>query len=463
MATRKRPRFASRLTGLGLAALFSLAGCTSSGSGKSSSGAASSTASPVTASPGSTASPGRIAIPSSAPGIAVSATSATTAAPVAATASAGSAAASGAVTLDVEVPSWTTGSLYASCDQAQGSNAAWTPNGVPLTLSSTGRYTGTITAPAGTVVNFKITRGSWATVEKGPQDEELNNRQATSGTSGASTYAHVFHWADDTSFAAAASVRDIGSFSPVVLQSVPREVWVHLPAGYSDPANAGVKWPVCYAMDGQNLFFASMSFSGVAWGLDVADDNNAAAGGQGFIAVGIDNTANRIGEYTPSVDPTVGQGGDLDAFAQFVFTEVKPTIDYLYSTSPVPDDTCIMGSSLGGLAAIWIGFEHPDWVHRVAALSPSLWWDNCQTLGMIQGTTSMPPLTKLWLDIGTDEGTSPSDSATTVQQTEQVEQALENLGFTLNGTLGYMEAQGAQHNEYYWAQRLPQVLAFVFP
>src|SRR5262245_9656988 len=35
-----------------------------------------------------------------------------------------------------------------------------------------GRYHGQLTVPRGTKIEYKVTRGSWATVEKGPHGEE---------------------------------------------------------------------------------------------------------------------------------------------------------------------------------------------------------------------------------------------------------------------------------------------------
>jgi predicted alpha/beta superfamily hydrolase len=145
-----------------------------------------------------------------------------------------------------------------------------------------------------------------------------------------------------------------------------------------------------------------------------------------------------------------------------MFGELKPAVDALYRTKTGPDDTGIMGSSLGGLAAIHMGFKHPDKVHRICALSPSLWWNNNETLTLVTTTTSKPPL-KIWLDIGTNEGSTAAASQQTVQDTRDVKSALQTLGFTLGQDLGYEEAQGAQHNEAAWQARLPDVLRFQFP
>ena len=79
-------------------------------------------------------------------------------------------------------------------------------------------------------------------------------------------------------------------------------------------------------------------------------------------------------------------------------------------------------------------------------------------------TNYWPPAAKpprrIWLDIGTNEGSNPQ---ATVDGTRAVRDALTNLGFVPGQDLGYLEAPGAQHTEASWAARLPQVLAFAFP
>ena len=60
--------------------------------------------------------------------------------------------------------------------------------------------------------------------------------------------------------------------------------------------------------------------------------------------------------------------------------ELKPWIDARYRTRADAASTGIGGSSLGGLAALELGMTRPDVFGRVAALSPSLWWDRRRVL-----------------------------------------------------------------------------------
>jgi len=444
-----------RLTLAALACGFAI-GC-SSGHG-SASGSASTTASGATQAP-STPSP-ILRGPTVGTIVSLATTSPTVSATTSVTASFTAAALTASLDFEVEVPSWTpAGQVWIACDVPLGTTPAWSANGWGLTQNSAGRWVGSMPVAPGAVVHAKITRGTWATVEKGPVIDEVANRTLTAGQGSTHCYMHVFHWADDTIPNSSGDVNDLGVFTPTNgLQ--PRTVVSHLPPGYFDPANANVSYPVLYALDGQNLFDPSLSFSGVAWGLDTAADGNVTRGRGAFIAIGIYNTNDRMNEYTPSYDSSVGAGGKLEDLATWLFTELKPAIDALYRTSPSPDDTGLMGSSLGGLASLTIGFNHSDQVHRIAALSPSLWWNNQCTLALIQGTTQKPPLT-IWLDIGTNE--DGSNSGQIVQQTEAVLNALQNLGFVQTQDLAYEEAPGAQHNEAAWAARLPDVLSFLFP
>src|ERR1700680_4470432 len=82
-------------------------------------------------------------------------------------------------------------------------------------------------------------------------------------------------------------------------------VW--LPPGYDDLANSS-RYPVLYLNDGQNLFEAATSFTGVEWQVDETSDRLIREGAiPPLIIVGIDNGGeDRMREYMPyrSMQPT---------------------------------------------------------------------------------------------------------------------------------------------------------------
>ena len=71
----------------------------------------------------------------------------------------------------------------------------WDPGGLPLTRDDTTHAHITLTMPEGTALQYKYTRGSWDSVEKGPNCEEIPNRQLTV-TFGQDQYDTVAKWRD---------------------------------------------------------------------------------------------------------------------------------------------------------------------------------------------------------------------------------------------------------------------------
>ena len=114
-----------------------------------------------------------------------------------------------------------------------------------------------------------------------------------------------------------------------------RSLRIYLPPSYQE--NAAKRYPVLYMHDGQNLFDAKTAAYGVEWGIDETINRLVATGVMDeVIVVGIDNTPDRIPEYTPCCDPKYG-GGKLDAYEAFIVDTVKPYIDKTLRTLPGKD------------------------------------------------------------------------------------------------------------------------------
>jgi predicted alpha/beta superfamily hydrolase len=236
-----------------------------------------------------------------------------------------------------------------------------------------------------------------------------------------------------------------------------RGVWVYLPPSYAE--NTDEAFPVLYMHDGQNLFDPAASYSGVVWQIDTAMNAGAADGSIAeAIVVGVENTANRIAEYTPVVDPTVDAGGALGPeYVRMLIEELKPKIDATYRTLPDRDHTTMMGSSLGGLITSYAGVERSDVYGAVGALSPSTWWDNDWLLGEVATVPSRSTrAARVYVDSG-DSGPSNDD----VTDTAKLAASYQGVGYVQGTTLDYWVQSGGQHNETYWAQRAPKALAFV--
>ena len=235
-----------------------------------------------------------------------------------------------------------------------------------------------------------------------------------------------------------------------------RRVWVYLPPGYSDAPER--HYPVLYMQDGQNVFDGATSFvAGQEWQVDETAQRLIGEGRiEPLIVVAVDNGgARRAFEYTPTRDARVGEGGGVDGYARMLLNELKPWLDTRYRTRPEREATGIAGSSLGGLAALCIGLGHPEVFARVAALSVSAWWDDAVIVRTVEALPSKPD-TRVWVDIGTREGTRAAD-------VRRLRDTLVRKGWREGFDLRYVEAPGATHDEAAWAKRVPDVLAFLFP
>jgi predicted alpha/beta superfamily hydrolase len=167
------------------------------------------------------------------------------------------------------------------------------------------------------------------------------------------------------------------------------------------------------------------------------------------IVVGIDNTPDRIPEYTPCCDPKYG-GGKLAAYDAFVVDTVKPWVDKNYRTLPGKETTGIMGSSLGGIASVYIAQRHPDVFSKAGGVSSSFWWNNRQFV-------AKPPKVpvKFYIDAGTkDDG---------LEETTLMHDAMVAQGYRESEDLLFYKAEGGSHNETSWAARVDKPLAWFFP
>ncbi len=221
-----------------------------------------------------------------------------------------------------------------------------------------------------------------------------------------------------------------------------------------------MRYPVFYMHDGQNLFDAATAFLHSEWGVDEVAETLISEGAiQPVIIVGIYNgELKRIAEYTP-VRNQRGVGGQARGYGQFIVDELKPFIDDEYRTLPDRNDTALGGSSLGGLASLYLGLQHPETFGKLAVMSPSVWWANRAILREVRRIRQKPH-TRIWLDIGTCEGDDPQSC---VRNARDLRDALLRKGWVRDHDLRFVEDQGAGHDERAWGFRIRDVLKYLFP
>jgi predicted alpha/beta superfamily hydrolase len=232
-----------------------------------------------------------------------------------------------------------------------------------------------------------------------------------------------------------------------------RTVLVYLPPGYDGLEQ---RYPVLYLNDGQNVFDQATAFSD-EWRVDeTAQRLITSRHIEPVIIVGVYNAgAQRVDEYTPTVDHAKG-GGGADIYGRMLVDDLKPFIDATYRTLPDPGNTALGGSSLGGLLTLYLGLRCPATFGKLAVLSPSVWWGDGVIVREVEALPSKTSQ-RIWLDAGRREGDD------VIPDVRRLRDALVDKGWSIGEDLMYFEARGGEHNERSWAKRVRPFLKFLFP
>jgi len=360
----------------------------------------------------------------------------------------------------------------------------WPEKGRALKRIAANVYTAAGPVRAGLWLEYKFLREpSWATVEKGADNEELPNRGlwVKSEVSEQVVLHCVARWADRPRLAnTSVEFSEPGEAGPLVRASTltgdirahhlfhspqlknARTILVYLPPGYDDPPEE--RYPVLYMHDGNNVFDAKTSTTGVEWGVDETAQRLITQGRiRKVIIVGIHSTPQRTKEYAPFRDAAYG-GGFGDAYLRFIVETLKPFIDKTYRTLPEREHTGVAGSSLGGLISLYALFQHPGVFGFAGVVSPALWWAKRRVFSFVRAAGTPQPV-KLWLDIGTDEGEAAGplvEFNKGVHDCRRLVKVLAAKGYEDETDLHYEEVEGGRHHEMDWAARVDRMLLYFF-
>lgn len=343
---------------------------------------------------------------------------------------------------------------------------AWQPNGLKLDRTEAFVFGADFSVPAGTRIQFKVTRGSWQTVEKDRLGKDIANREVVATASEDGVPQKISIVVERWGLARAVKSTVTGTmkwheqFASKILTRT-RHVSVWLPPNYEE---SNQKFSVLYLQDGQNLFDRLTSAFGEEWcadeaALDLIEKHEIPP----MIIVGIWNTADRIEEYTLSKDERLEAGGRGLDYIRFMTEELKPFIDRTYRTKTDRSSTFIGGSSLGGLIAMHACLQEPEVFGGCLAFSPTLGWDNERLLTSLQSEVKWPTDVRLWLSMGTREGRDAEAQKLNLTRTQQLHELLSRTNSEVNTPMRiqFQEFAEATHDEKSWAAQFPLALKAV--
>ena len=302
----------------------------------------------------------------------------------------------------------------------------------------------------GTTIKFKFTRGSWETVEKGANGEEIPDRTFTYGN-GDTVNVNILRWAEGGTNPSTAAenveVMDENFFMPQLNRT--RRIWIYYPPDYE---TSGKNYPVLYMHDGQNLFDQSTAFAG-EWEVDEALNKLFDEGYAVPIVIGIDNGGSyRIDEYTPWGNQSYG-GGDGEAYMQFIVETLKPYIDANFRTLPGSRNTGIMGSSLGGLISHFGALQYPEVFGMAGLFSPSYWFSD--SVWGFTASTQTSDWLRVYQMCGSAEG-----SNTDVNMLRMSDSLI--LSGLPEANIKNLVIPGGQHNEALWRGQFRSAYLWLF-
>lgn len=247
-----------------------------------------------------------------------------------------------------------------------------------------------------------------------------------------------------------------------------RHIVIWLPPGYEDDPD--LRYPVLYMHDGQNLFDARIGGSnGNVWGVDDAIVRLVESGHMPpVIVVGAFNTADRFAEYSP--------WHKAPHYARFLIEELMPRVNSEFRTLTGPENTSVMGSSMGGLLSYYLVTGHPDVFGACGCVSshfslseemfvqfttgrtsdsgfdstPYIFYD-------IESDTFVPNGVRYWFDYGT-KGLDAAYAAPHAA----IRKWLLSQGLEEGRDFIVKAYPGADHNEASWRDRLEDPLTFIY-
>lgn len=229
----------------------------------------------------------------------------------------------------------------------------------------------------------------------------------------------------------------------------PRHVRVYLPRDYTPERT----WLSLYLFDGQNLFGDEGTFSG-GWHVHEAVEGLARARRPLPVVIGIDHgNEDRLAELNPfELEGTPGRLGD---FGAWVTGELMPALTEELKLVGPPLGAVIGGSSMGGLAALWMHFHFPKSFGGALVMSPSFWMDG-QKIFEDVAEQPAPEISRIYLDAGARE-----DKGRLLPIVAAMAAHLAGRDWDDDQLLWRPDARGT-HNEASWRRRLPKALRFLY-
>lgn len=322
---------------------------------------------------------------------------------------------------------------------------SWKPNALRMSKVSKNIWQIKIHVPEAKLIEFKFNLGDWDHVEVTNANRDRANRFVYCTENCEMNLAienfriTPFHPKPQTTTGRIEYFHEV-YFGP--LDNF-RSIAVYLPPGYDE---SRTKYPVLYALDGQNLFDTATATFGQEWNLDETAESLIRRGEiPPMIIVGIYSTEKRAEELLMN-----------KVYADFVAYAVKPFIEKKFRAKKDRLNNGILGSSFGGIFAFYTAWKYAQVFSKFGALSTAYWWGDLAVERMVTNSHPNSSPLRLWMDMGTQEGGKFDGSV------ELMKRTYDQIKEDFPGELQAHVVEGGTHNEKSWSARADRVLKFLF-
>jgi enterochelin esterase-like enzyme len=206
-------------------------------------------------------------------------------------------------------------------------------------------------------------------------DRPANILQSSSHSAASSAQAHVNSstWSSSNSSAnsstSSTNIKSTILYNKIHSQALATQTGfaVYLPADY----DSSKTYPVLYVMYGYggneySMFNSFMSINRTA-------DQMIAAGTMKPMILVVPDYKNSFAVNSTRAQNPNASGGTIGLYEDYLIKELVPHIDQQFATDKTRAGRFIEGYSMGGFAALYLGFNYPDLFSKIGAHSSALW------------------------------------------------------------------------------------------
>lgn len=196
-----------------------------------------------------------------------------------------------------------------------------------------------------------------------------------------------------------------------------------------------------------------------------------------IIVVGV-HAGDRMQEYgVANKADFKDRGSRAKNYSRFIMTELIPYLEYQYSISKKHEERSIAGFSLGGLSAMDIAWNHPEYFSKVGSFSGSFWWRKRDSKSRLYSDYrdrimhqqirrgKFKPGLKFWFQTGLKDERSDRNRNGVIDSIDDTLDLIVELvkkGYRPFHDIHYLEMKDGEHNLPTWGEALPHFLMWAF-